>query len=423
MYWLVEEDEQLEIIKNWGYKECFIHVIPLSHSLHPVENKISLIYLRPIESQKGYMLCIKHSETFSLEESKVLNVIKNTKTLFCIDKKELLHYLPYNNIYDINLSYNTYKIPLTNTHEEFYNKIKEYKVTNYIIPIVKHYEMCEQIFNDFKDKFIILEDKYFNFFNNKSSVVFNGIERNGIKIDKEIFKSHFYNPQSDIVYTRYNLKTLTSRPSNSFKGVNFAALNKKNNSRESFIPKNDYFLEIDISAYHPTLISFLIDYKFKHSDVHQHLANLYNVGYKESKHLTFTQLYGNTFDEYKHLEFFKRIDDFKDQLIKDFNNQGQINTPISGYTISKEKFGNLKKSKLFNYLLQSYETSMNVEIIWSLLRILLYSNTQLVLYTYDSFTLDVDKNEEDILTNIRNVFKQYNLNIKESKGNNYTLKN
>ena len=35
MYWLVEEDKQLEYLLNSGYKEAFIEVIPLNDQVHP----------------------------------------------------------------------------------------------------------------------------------------------------------------------------------------------------------------------------------------------------------------------------------------------------------------------------------------------------------------------------------------------------
>ena len=72
----------------------------------------------------------------------------------------------------------------------------------------------------------------------------------------------FYQTEETKVYTQYNLKTLTTRPSNRFGGVNYVALNKDNGSRKSFIPKNDGFIEIDITAYHPTITGHLINYIF-----------------------------------------------------------------------------------------------------------------------------------------------------------------
>ena len=47
--------------------------------------------------------------------------------------------------------------------------------------------------------------------------------------------------------------------------------------------------------------------------------------------------------------------------------------------------------------------------------------TKLVLYTYDSFLFDLDDSEENILEEIRNVFKKYKLNIKEIEGYDYNF--
>ena len=51
--------------------------------------------------------------------------------------------------------------------------------------------------------------------------------------------------------------------------------------------------------------------------------------------------------------------------------------------------------------------------LWDIFRILRGYKTKLVLYTYDSFLFDLDDSEENILEEIRNVFKKYKLNIKE----------
>ena len=44
--------------------------------------------------------------------------------------------------------------------------------------------------------------------------------------------------------------------------------------------------------------------------------------------------------------------------------------------------------------------------------------TKIVLYTYDSILLDYD-DEDDIIEQIKEVFKKYNLRIKTTKGLNY----
>ena len=79
----------------------------------------------------------------------------------------------------------------------------------------------------------------------------------------------------------------------------------------------------------------------------------------------------------------------------------------------------MNPQKLFNYILQNLETSTNVLILWDILCILRKYKTQLVLYTYDSFLLDVDDEEVEVLEEIREVFKKFKLNIKEIEGYDY----
>ena len=422
MYWLVEEDNQLDILLNSGYKQAFIEVIPYSYNVHPVENLVSLVYIRPINASKGYMLCISHSETLSVLKTRVDQLIDNFDILFCRDKKEMLHYYPSKALYDINVPPTTYIRPLTKAHEVMYYQHKDDKDINTFIPVVKHYEMCEQIYDDLKDNINKTKTDYDEFFNHRVSVVFNAIERSGIRVHIPTFEGYFHPVDSRRVYTQFNLKTTTTRPSNKFKGVNYAALNKENGCRKSFIPNNNCLYEIDISAYHPSLSCRLVNYNFPSVDIHSHLQQLYGVDYAKSKELTFKQLYGGVFDNYKHIEFFKKIDIYVKDLWNKFQSEGKIKCPISGYEYEKEKLDNMNPQKLFNYLLQNLETSMNVRILWDILRVLRGKKTKLVLYTYDSFLFDLDEEETQVLNDIKEIFKKYKLNIKTKQGNDYDFR-
>jgi hypothetical protein len=62
---------------------------------------------------------------------------------------------------------------------------------------------------------------------------------------------------------------------------------------------------------------------------------------------------------------------------------------------------------------------MNVVMLWEILKILKGKNTKLVLYVFDSFLLDVDKDENDIINEILEVFKKYKFNVKMVTGGNY----
>jgi hypothetical protein len=54
-------------------------------------------------------------------------------------------------------------------------------------------------------------------------------------------------------------------------------------------------------------------------------------------------------------------------------------------------------------------------------KILRGKKTKLVLYTYDSFLLDLEEDEIEVLEEIRTVFKNYKLNIKEKTGYDYSF--
>ena len=421
MYWLIENKEQLDVLINSSYKKAFIEVIPYNDTIHPVLNHVSLVYIRPLEATKGFMVCITHSESLNTLNTRINELIDKFEILYCRDKKEMLHYFPNKALYDITPPPHTYIRPTTQTHDLYYRKHKDNRELNLIIPIVKHYELCENIFRDLKANINIKKTKYNEFFNNRVSVVFNAIERNGIHICNKTFSEYFHDIDGKYAHTQFNLKTTTTRPSNKFKNVNYAALNKENGCRKSFIPRNNRLVEIDISAYHPSLAASLIGYDFGNIDIHAHFATLYNVDYKKSKELTFKQLYGGVFENYRHLEFFQGIEKYVGETWRKFESDGFVECEISGYIYKKENLQNMNPQKLFNYVLQNLETSMNVRILWDMCSILRKCKTKLVLYTYDSFLFDLDDSEEDVLNEIREVFKKYKLNIKEIEGYDYNF--
>ena len=421
MYWLIEDLEQLKVFINSGYKEAFIEVIPFNDTIHPTQNNVSLVYIRPLLASKGFMLCVDHSETLNGVNTHINEVLKKFDKLYCRDKKEILHYFCLKELYDINTPPTTYIRPTTQTHELYYRKHSDNPELNKIIPIVKHYEICETIFRDLKNNINYKKTKYDEFFNNRVSVVFNAIERSGLRIHNETFSKYFHPIDGEYTHTQFNLKTTTTRPSNKFKNVNYAALNKENGCRTSFIPRNSKLVEIDISAYHPSLAARLIDYSFTTNDIHSHFASLYKVDYKKAKELTFKQLYGGVFKEYKGLEFFQKIEKYVGDNWNKFQSDGFIECPISGYLYKKENLDNMNPQKLFNYVLQNLETSMNVLVLWDMFRILRGYETKLVLYTYDSFLFDWDENETEVLEKVRDIFKKYKLNIKEIEGYDYNF--
>ena len=82
----------------------------------------------------------------------------------------------------------------------------------------------------------------------------------------------------------------------------------------------------------------------------------------------------------------------------------------------------MKPQKLLNYVLQNLETAMNVRILWDIFKSLRNRKTKLVLYTYDSFLFDFNESEVGLIEEIKQIIKNYKLQIKESYGSNYDFR-
>ena len=418
MYWLVEDTEQLKMFYNSGFKNAYVEIIANNDRIHPAINDLCAVYIRPLDTTKGFMLCISHSEAINVEKDWVYKILQKFDTLYCKDKKLILHYFVLSNLKDVLLPPSNITLPNIPTYDIMYRKYHKLSNVNTLIPLVKHYEWCESIYNEVKPLIQQEKSQYYEFYNSKTSVVFNAIERNGIGINNVLFSEHFYDTKDERVYTQFNLNTTTTRPSNKFKGVNYAALNKKNGERKCFIPTNDQFIELDVIAYHPTIAAKLINYSFPTDDIHTHFAEMYRVDRDKAKELTFKQLYGGVFTEYQNLPFFKQITQYINQKWEQFTTKGFIECDISGYRFENDSLENMNPQKLFNYILQNYETSQNILALWDIFRILRGKESKIVLYTYDSILIDY-KEGENIIEEIQQIFKNYQLNTSKTKGYDY----
>lgn len=417
MFYLIEDKTQLETLYEKEIKTAIVEVIPFNDLYHPNLNKVSLIYVKDVDRNKGYILGHKHNDSLSLLLGDIRDYIQSIDSVYVRDKKSFLYYFPIKKV--IELDFKEYKNN-NKTYNFYYHNHSELFNLNSIIPLVKHYERMNSLFTDIK----LPEEE--SFYSRKASLAFLGIEKNGIKIDESIFEGYFEPQYSNYsifegkIYTQYNLNTLTKRPSNAFNGINFSALNKTNKCRKAFIPENDLLIELDISAYHPALIANLINYDFKGQDIHQHFADLYGVSYKESKEITFKQLYGNIFEKYKDLEFFKMTQTYINNRWEEFNECGFITTN-SGYKISHDIDNQMTPNKLFNYIIQEEETFNNVDIIWQIIKILNGAKSKIVLTVYDSFIFDFLLTEIYLIENISKVFELKGLKIKRKNGLNYNF--
>ena len=420
-FYIIERSDQLEKLGSFG--DCFVSFIPKNNKYHPALTELSLVYVRDLIRTKGFMLCVNHSESFGLSKEDVeWWLVNNTQKMWVLNKKEALyHFNKPHKLFDVNFIKHINKIP-TNCSEFYYTKHYNLANVNCLIPISKHYEEWE---NTFSEVLPIIQsftpNDQFTFNNDHATNVFYQLESNGIKLNKNCFIDYYqgklphpeFNLSRGKIYTQYNLYTTTSRPSNTFNSVNFAALNKDDGERMCYQPENDMFIEMDFQGYHPRLIGEMVNWHFpKDKNTYELLGQLLNVSQQDAKELTFKQLYGGVWSEYQYKPFFKDVNIFIDdmwntyQYGKCYETENRIFIPDDDMT----------QAKLFNYIVQSKETSTNIELLEKVLDYLKGKKTKIVLYTYDAFLFDYSKEDGDILQDIVNML-EYPVTIKQ--GNTY----
>ena len=424
MFYVIERSSQLPA----KFGDCFVRFIPKNDNFHPTLTDLSLVYIRPLDDKKGYILCIDHTESFGIDKVEILDwLLYHTDKLWVLDKKEAMHWMyPLaDKLFDAHL---LDFVDLTtalgnNCISYYYSKYTNLPNVNCLIPISKHYEESEAMFNATLSTInkYTLTNTQFQFQNFRTTHVFHQIEKNGVKVDKNCFidfyKDRLQHPEFNLnkgkIYTQYNLHTTTTRPSNTFNGTNYAALNKDNGERECYRPSNDTFIEMDFQGYHPRLIGEMVEWHFpKDKNTYEMLGQLLGVTQQEAKELTFKQLYGGVWADYIDKPFFKQVNMFIDDMWDEYQYSKSYSTVNKTFTLDED----ITRNKLFNYIVQSTETSTNVELLELVLKYLEDKKTKLVLYTYDAFLFDYSKEDGNIIQDIVNLL-EYPVSVKQ--GNTY----
>ena len=109
--------------------------------------------------------------------------------------------------------------------------------------------------------------------------------------------------------------------------------------------------------------------------------------YAKSKELTFKQLYGGVFKEYREIPFFKAMNEYVEKLWQLFNATEELEL-VGGKILKKEQIQNPTPNKILNYIIQSAETYNNVISVKKVIDYLENKQSKVILYTYDSFLID-----------------------------------
>ena len=106
--------------------------------------------------------------------------------------------------------------------------------------------------------------------------------------------------------------------------------------------------------------------------------------------------------------------------MNDINNQyirkGYVESIVYKRPMSANNLGRMNKYKLFNYLLQCYETERNIKVILEINKYLYEKKTILSLYNYDGFLFDM---EEDCVDDLKKILQKDNFPVTVKVGNNF----
>ena len=408
--------EKDQFLEYWNNEESTI--IPIWEDLerHPMNNRLSFLYVR--FSNMDFIISFNHNDC----EKVTIDLSISTQSKWIWNKKGFLQAdIEIKNLKDVQTSLFFEQNTIYDFQSKlegltsFYHRLGIRDDLGSSIPIMKWGEVLRGIVGEWN-----IKDTN-NWVDETMIPILSDIERMGIQVDTEKFIDRWPNHQKHIllgnVFTEYNPYTITSRPSNRHGGVNFSALNKKDGSRESFVPRDGkLFLQFDYDAYHVRIIAKLIKYKLPDTSVHQWLADQYGCDYDESKGRTFRILYGGVSDEDRKIPFFDKVDTFIRKMQEESIENGYIQTP-KGRKIPLGWIEQPNGQKFFNYLLQATETEFNIEVMDKLKK----EGLPLpILYTYDSFLFEFDDSEVETIKKVKSVLESYGFPIKADWGKDYS---
>ena len=424
MFYIIEEESKLSHLEGLVKLGCYVDVISTNDLYHPRLTSTVAVYIRMINSKYGYIVPINHDEGLNVDKNRVYQILLKASKLYTLNKKKLLYHFNLQDAIDLSLVYSMTKFDKLQIKDDnstinyFYNRHSKKSDLNKLIPLTKLYEKCEDTFESIEDILNLAIPSGFDFYNKIATNVFFLLEQNGVGIIYDAFNKMFkpknplYNTVNNVVYTDYNLYNSTSRPTNTFNSVNFAAIPKAEEYRKCFKPQNDFFVEFDFDGYHLRLLAEQLDYPLTEESAHKQLAKQYfgkdeitDEEYAKAKQINFHAIYGKIPEEHKNLKIFKEIQEYIDAMWASFKEGGYVWNPQSGKHFTKE-LNDMNPAKLMNYMMQSLETSNNIIILKDILKYLRDKKSFITLYTYDAILFDFSKEDgKETLEEIKKIME------------------
>ncbi len=444
---IVESTFDLSLLTaNISTDQLVLDVVCVDGQKHYLNNRASLLFFYFLSSDTEWCVPIEHNESSPLPG--IFDIIRRALSTsiqrkYTFDKKSvtqlfgedcglldirLLRYLSTGTEDDDDAT--------TNSHRFINSIFRNLPDTNKCIPLFKHARLfSDKVKRALPLNISMVDEPGLMFVNNKMTNCFARLESNGLYVTDD-FVDEFGNEQekhikNGIIYSQYNLLTSTGRPSNRFGGINYAALNKSDNSRECFVSRygnEGTLIMMDYSAFHPRLIAHLVNFPMDVSvNPYEYLARYYfnkeEINEEDiavAKGFTFTQIYGGLSEKFLHIPLFAKIQEYINHRWKFFEENGYIETPKYRREIRACHIEDATPNKLFNYILQAFETEMAVDVLGELLDNLESKKTKAILYTYDSILFDVHKEDKiDTIRKIKNIMEQEKFPVKVYVGKSY----
>lgn len=410
MITFIKNKEELE---NLSKRELI--VIPIiDEKVHFSYENITLIYLIDIKSNEEFVINLTHPD-YKTFDGNYIHI--SAELLLTTNKKTLL----YKDIIDQNsIDINFIFYPHNHKHFDLSNYIpKSYFIFQSrfvdwkIYPLSIIIQICRDVGKDMLALYLH-NQQYISDVKKIDNLYYN-----------TLFKTEL-NPfefQYDIVYSNYNPYTLTNRPTNSSFGVNFSALSKKNDVRTKLKSlKQDYNLaQFDYSSFHVFLLARMLNFDLpKNTDIYLYLNEKYKFSDKEIRNDIkadfFKYIYGTK-------EYSSELSDIINKFKLDLFNEFQANGYIYSFLLKRKIFFNqadiTQSNKLFNYYIQNVETEFNLLKLTELLDNLKNDNCSILLYTYDSFLFEYDKNDTNLIDKIQGILQKDGIPVTVQIGTNY----
>lgn len=413
---IATQDELTQLTSRLREQTALVYPVTADAFLHPVQNKLSSLHFL-FEDGAYYSVSITHPDAPQFEMD-----LRHAYKLVTLHQKELRHLTNAINVVDLAtiLHLNHQTIP---SYRDYYmmsihhikNQFKLKKL-HYSIPLTLWIQTAEGFLQYCKPLYAQYQsaehDSAFQFINQITIPTLTHIENSGIYTT------------DGMVYSDYNIYTSTGRPSNAFGGINFAALNKNDGTREKFVSRfgeNGTLVQFDYEAFHLRLAANLIEYKLPELSVHTYLAtqyyktdNITDEMYEESKSRTFALMYGQT-DDTGGIEFFQKLKEYSFDVWNEYR-QNQFVLSKTGRKISMPA---PSKNKVFNYMMQLTETEEAISRIEDVCNFLETMKSKVILYTYDAILLDVHNDELNSMETIGNLLNAGGYPTRQYRGSTY----